>query len=164
MNETPNPYQSPVAVDRYQSWWTKLRGLLGPNSSTHASAFSSGDAIICCGIAYSIDPDNSSFLYASSPSAETSQERMNLIIAETIRVLPIFLADYPELHPLIRGRKLAVRMTKSYSNAKSDVLRVVELEWDIVDAVLASDPDDESVRPADSDDPAELTIGPESNG
>lgn len=89
---------------------------------------------------------------------------MNLIVAETIRVLPIFLADYPELHPLIRGRKLAVRMTKCYSNTKSDVLRVVELEWDIVDAVLSIGPDDESVSMADFDDPPELPIGPELNG
>lgn len=89
---------------------------------------------------------------------------MNLIVAETIRVLPIFLADYPELHPLIRGRKLSVRMTKSYSNPESDVLHVVELEWDIVDAVLSIGPDDKSVSLADSDNPPELPIGPELNG
>lgn len=142
VTDTPNPYQSPPAVDRHETWWTKLRGVLRFESPTRTPAFPSGDAIICCGIAYFIDPELPSVLYASSPSSELGQERMNLVVAESIRFLPIFLAEHPELHPLIRGRKLTVQIASSYSSIKSNVLRDVQLEWEIVDAVLTTSPDD----------------------
>lgn len=140
--DTSNPYQSPPAVDRQETWWTKLRGVLRLDPSTRKTDFPGGDAIICCGIAYFINLKLPSVLYASSPSSDLSQERMNLVVAESIRVLPIFLAEHPELHPLIRGRRLTVQITNSYSNVKSNVLREVELEWEIVDAILSTPPDD----------------------
>lgn len=69
---------------------------------------------------------------------------MNLIVSEAIRVLPLFLADHPEVHEHLRGRKLTVRMVKSYEDASSEYTRETPLEWNILDAILSEDPEHES--------------------
>ena len=105
--------------------------------------FAAGDAIICNGIAFFIDPGDPGVLYAASPSAEDSERRMNLIVAEVIRVLPNFLTDFPQLHPQLRGRKIAVRMISDYSDTHSPFRRQLVLEWDILDAILSDRPGEE---------------------
>lgn len=109
----------------------------------HAPEFSAGDAIICDGIAFFIDPKNTSVAYAASPSSDHSDQRMNLVVAEAIRVLPAFLTDYPDLHSQLGGRKLCVRMIGAYTDVQSDFHRELLLEWDILDAVLSDDMTDE---------------------
>lgn len=79
----------------------KLFGLFHSIPPARVPAFADGDACICNGIAFFIDPNDPHVLYAASPSAEDSERRMNLIIAEVIRVLPNFLTDFPQLHPIV---------------------------------------------------------------
>lgn len=68
---------------------------------------------------------------------------MNLVVAEAIRVLPAFLADYPDLHPQLSGRKLCVRMIGAYTDVQAVFHRERLLEWDILDAILTDDTTDE---------------------
>lgn len=105
--------------------------------STRTPDFASGDAFICDGIAFFIRPDNTDLVYAASPTSVFDDQRMNLIVAEVIRVLPNFLLDYPHLHAVLRGRKLCVRMIESYTAIQSDFRREQKLEWNIIDAVLS---------------------------
>ncbi len=105
--------------------------------------FANGDAIICDGVAFFIDPEDPSVAYAASPSAEHSERRMNLIVAEVIRVLPAFLTEYPELRPQLAGRKLSIRMIDNYTDTQAVFRRELALEWDILNAVLSDRPDDE---------------------
>ena len=64
---------------------------------------------------------------------------MNLIVSEVIRVLPSFLADNPEVHTHLRGRKLVVRMINSYTDKQTELRNEIVLNWDILEAVLSDD-------------------------
>jgi len=137
---TPNPYQSPATVDPPETWWSRLRKMLRSAPHVRKIDFASGDAIICDGIAYYINPNDTFLAYAASPSSDFSDKRMNLIVTEAIRVLPYFLADYPDLHTQLRGRKLCVRMISEYADVRSNFRREHVLEWDLIDAVLSDGP------------------------
>ncbi|NNE00444.1 MAG: hypothetical protein HKN47_24260 [Pirellulaceae bacterium] len=145
MSNKLNPYQSPRSVDAVDSWWTRLRRRLFRIRVDRPPVFANGEAIICHGLAFFIDPDNASVLYAASPSSVHTPQRMNLVVAEAIRVLPTFLADHPKLHAQLRSRKLIVRLIDSYECKQSEYQREVALEWDILDAVLRDAPLDEAL-------------------
>jgi hypothetical protein len=113
----------------------------------HASpsaVFADGQAFVCEGIAFFIDPANPLVAYAASPSTDHSSLRMNLIVSEAVRVLPLFLADHPEVREPLRGRKLIVRMVNSYADACSAYRCETALEWNILDAILSDGPEHES--------------------
>lgn len=142
MSDKPNPYESPRSI-HVETWWDRLRTLFG-GSHAPSRTFADGRALICEGIAFFIDPANPSVAYAASPSEDHSSDRMNLIVSETIRVLPMFLADHPEVHEHLRERKLTVRMVDSYADARSACSRETPLEWNILDAILSDSPEHES--------------------
>ena len=139
MTDELNPYQTPPSLDEQPSWWSRVRSLFSGVQDTQTRYFAGGDAIICDGISFFLDPDNPDVVYAASPSAEHTEKRLNLIVSEAIRVLPAFLDDYPELHSLLRGRKLTVRMIDSYCDRQSMFRSQVTLEWDILNALLSDD-------------------------
>lgn len=114
-----NLYQPPATVDPPETWWSRLHKILRSVPHVRKRDFASGDSIICDGIAYSINRDDTSLDYAASPSSDFSDKRMNLIVAEAIRVLPYFLANYPDLHTQLWGRKLCVRMISEYADVRS---------------------------------------------
>lgn len=87
------------------------------------------------GIAFYIAPNNLANMFAASPSATANGKRMNLVVAETIRVLPIFLTNYPRLHSIMRGRTLVVRMIENYDKQNA-VVREQTLEWNVLNAFL----------------------------
>ncbi|GAA4447157.1 hypothetical protein GCM10023156_08890 [Novipirellula rosea] len=64
---------------------------------------------------------------------------MNLIISETIRVLPTLLTDSPSLTRILRGRRLVVRMLNEYSGSSNAVVREEVLAWDILNAIIDGD-------------------------
>lgn len=64
---------------------------------------------------------------------------MNLIVSETIRVLPVFLADYPSLTRILKGRKLVVRMLDDYTGSLHAVIREEMIGWDILDGIFNGD-------------------------
>tara|TARA_A100000171_G_scaffold44516_1_gene47418 strand:- start:332 stop:643 length:312 start_codon:yes stop_codon:yes gene_type:complete len=99
----------------------------------------SGELVIIDGIAFYLDPDDLSVVFAASPSATNTTERMNLIVAESIRVLPLFLAESSSLTRILRGRKLIVRMLGDYSSSTHAVIREEVLEWDIINSIIDGD-------------------------
>ncbi|TWT76753.1 hypothetical protein CA13_72510 [Planctomycetes bacterium CA13] len=133
MTENQNPYQPPNDVDPYENWWSKLRKHFQHAPVKPPPNFAEGHAIICDGLAFFIDPDDASVLYAASPSVNTSDERMDLIVREAVRVLPIFLADYPAVLPIILGRKLIVRMIRRYQDKQAEYIRQVQLDAKVGD-------------------------------
>ena len=93
-------------------------------------AFRRGDVVIVDGIVFYVDPNNSSVLFAASPSTKTTDERMNLVVAETIRALPYLFSRRPGLERLTRGRNLIVRLVGSYAETRGAVFREYSLDWD----------------------------------
>ncbi|MGB7325986.1 MAG: hypothetical protein WBD31_14020 [Rubripirellula sp.] len=127
MDQLPNPYQPPALIDETPSWWGRIRTLfrVGPKvvSLVQTASFSKGDAIIYDGISFFVDPGDRKILFAASPSSDHSDQRMDLITAEVMRVLPGFLGEYPSLQRRLRGRKLMVRMIESYQSRQVDYVR-----------------------------------------
>lgn len=106
---------------------------------TEALHFSRGGLLIVDGIAFYLDPKDTSNAFAASPSANDTDERMNLIVAEAIRVLPILLAKSPSLTRILRGRKLVVRMSDEYSNSSNAVIRERVLDRDLFRGIIDGD-------------------------
>lgn len=142
MSRTPNPYQPPTSVDEPDSWWKRFGGRFRSPPQQREPNFSAGDAIIFEGIAFFIDPNDTAIAYAASPAADHGDRSMNLIIAETIRILPSFLAEHSDLQSHLVGRKLCVRMIDSYTDDRSEFHREHLLEWDLLEALLEDSTDE----------------------
>ncbi|TWU37775.1 hypothetical protein Q31b_45640 [Novipirellula aureliae] len=88
MTDNANPYRPPNEIEPHQSWWSKLRGRFSSKGpiviSRPAPNFAGGEAIICEGIAFFVNLEEPSRLYAASPSTDTSDQRMDFILAEAI--------------------------------------------------------------------------------
>ena len=54
------------------------------------------------------------------------------MVSEVIRVLLLFLADYPELHPHLCERRLVIRLIDSYDEPRSSFRHEHVLKWDIL--------------------------------
>ncbi|TWU48525.1 hypothetical protein Poly51_44250 [Rubripirellula tenax] len=133
------------------SWFTRTDLTLNGGSNTFAEftdeldadalkpRFIDGQAIVFCGIAFFVDPDESSRLYAASPTATNTIERMQLITSEVIRHLPHFLAEHQNLHKFLQGRKIVVRMVESYAGLQTTCLREDPIDWDILSTALQCD-------------------------
>lgn len=138
-NYDHNPYQPPATVLHSPSRLSRIARLLRCFPWTASSRLLSGELVIFDGIAFYLDPDDSSAIFAASPSATNTTERMNLIVAESIRALPLFLAESSRLTRILRGRKLIVRMLDAYSSSKHAVIREEVLKWDIVNSIIDGD-------------------------
>ena len=139
IDTTPNPYQPPATVVVGQSRLARFIRFLRRFPWTKSSRFLRGELVIMDGIAFYLDPNDSSLVFAASPSGTNTNERMNLIVAEVIRVLPHLLADYSSLVRILRGLKLVVRMLDGYSSSSQAVIREKVLEWDLLDAIIDGD-------------------------
>ncbi len=134
-----NPYQPPATVAATHSRLSRFARFLRCFPWTTTSRLISGELVIIDGIAFYLDPDDASVVFAASPSATNTTERMNLIVAESIRVLPLFLAESSSLTRVLRGRRLIVRMLGDYSNSTHAVIREEVLEWDIINSIIDGD-------------------------
>ncbi|MCC9658789.1 hypothetical protein [Rhodopirellula halodulae] len=67
---------------------------------------------------------------------------MNLIVSEAIRVFPLFLSDNSTAEPLVNGRKLVVRMTETYADVPTALVREHCLDWDYIAGVIDASHDD----------------------
>ncbi|MCR9210141.1 MULTISPECIES: hypothetical protein [Rhodopirellula] len=134
-----NPYQPPATVAAPHSRLSRFARFLRCFPWTTTSRLISGELVIIDGIAFYLDPDDLSVVFAASPSATNTTERMNLIVAESIRVLPLFLAESSSLTRILRGRKLIVRMLGDYSSSTHAVIREEVLEWDIINSIIDGD-------------------------
>ncbi|MCC9603713.1 hypothetical protein LOC67_24450 [Stieleria sp. JC731] len=137
MTNEPNPYASPTLdeVDPGSIWKRLWKFFTGPPRDRIPN-FAAGEAIIYEGISFFIDPDNPSELFAASPSVDHSQRRMNLIVAETLRLLPALLAEYPDFQGVMLGRKLRVRMIDSYQDSRCQYHTEYAIEWDYVSGFI----------------------------
>ncbi|WP_417737355.1 hypothetical protein [Rosistilla oblonga] len=135
-NATPNPYQPPRPVVPADSRLSRFVKFLRRFPWTTSSRLLGGGLVIIDGIAFYLDPSDSSVVFAASPSATNTNERMNLIVAEAVRVLPILLAESSSLTRILRGRKMVVRMLDDYSSSSHAVIREEVLDWDILNAII----------------------------
>lgn len=138
-SQTQNPYQPPFELSQPEGWWAKLRRFLRRVSLAGQTDFKGGDAIICDGITFFVDPDNLLDLYAASPSDDTSERRMELIIAESVRVVPLLLTDHPRLRALISRRRIVARMILRYSDSQAECIRQVTTDLLVADIIAESD-------------------------
>lgn len=113
------------------SWWSRLfKRLLRHDQSVmnpEERAFQKGKPIVCSGIAFFVDPEDRSTLYAGKQSSDRSDQRVAMIANEALRLLPNFLADHEQLAPNIVERRLVVRITHSNDGVWSDYYRAVEV-------------------------------------
>jgi len=131
-----NPYRSPFPVDAEPSWWSRILGRHRAQRAIRRPNFFAGESIIHRGIAFWIDPGDSNTLFAGSPSSDLRDRRMNLVVAETIRVLPEFLFVYPEINETLVGRQLCVGLLNEYEVSPRHFLRERHLDWDFLSAIL----------------------------
>ena len=89
--------------------------------------FDRGDAVICGGIAFFVDPNDDTTLYAGSPSQDHSDQRLILIAREALQRLSDFLEENGELAAQVDCRRLVVRIVHSYDGIWSDYYRAVEV-------------------------------------
>ncbi|EMI45442.1 hypothetical protein [Rhodopirellula sp. SWK7] len=132
MSESPNPYQSPtllpVAPSRLSAFWR----LLFRVPVVRYFAYRRGDIGIVDGVAFYVDSEDSSNVYAVSPSSITTDARMRLVESEVIRVMPYLFSRRSGASSLFHGRTLVIRLVNSYEEAKTSVLRETTLPWNEV--------------------------------
>ena len=141
MAVTPNPYQSPIATNDHDAWWSKLRRLFA--SPIVTPAFENGGKVITNGIAFYLDVTDATRLYAASPSTVSTDARLNLVVSEAIRALSLFLSDNRRLQAYVRDRKLTVRLIGTYADDPTEFVREHVLDSDYVSGVLDDTKDDE---------------------
>jgi len=134
----PNPYQSPAATDEHDSWWSRLRRFFTVPVPDPPSDFAAGGKMILDGIAFYIDPNDPTRFYAASPSEIDSDERLDLVASETVRLFPRFLRSHSELYELVHGRVLTVRLITTYADGPTEYSRErdLNLDWDYVSSFL----------------------------
>lgn len=122
-----NPYSPPEVDVPHPSWWSRIKSVFSWGPLVKQSDFNRGDAVICGGIAFFIDPNDRQTLYAGSPSTDRSDERFALVAREAIRYLPDFLALHGDSPPELDDRRLVVRIVNDYTGIYSDYVRAVEV-------------------------------------
>ena len=121
-----------MACESDPTWWTKLIAFFGFGSTERLTKFLAGEMVVLEGIAFYVDPNEPKLLYAASPSSEVTQQRLNLVVSEAVRMLPYFLAEHPDFTDSLRDRTLAVRLISGYCTSNLEVLAQHQLEWDIL--------------------------------
>jgi len=128
-----NPYRPPRWEDEDGGVWWRLQNLFasvvrfaGPKWG--GPKFSHGDAVICQGIAFFIDPAQPGLLFATTPSVQTNDRRLEFIRAEVEQVLPNFQKDFPELCPVIAGRRVVVGIIERYTETKKTMVRQAQTD------------------------------------
>lgn len=139
-SETNNPYQAPRQVEHYVTWWDYLKRLLFGRPKPYVPRLENGDLIFCDGIGFFTLADEPAILYAVSASTDSTPRRMNLIVAETIRVLPYLIVDNPSSEQHLGGRKLVIRALRSYASYLTEFDQETKLDWDILSSLLSDDP------------------------
>lgn len=142
MTDIQNPYEPPAWTDERETWWSRIRAFFR-RPDVRSQGFANGDPIICEGIAFFITPEDPTTAYAGSPSTDISEQRMNLIVSEAIRTLPLFLAEHPDLHEYLRGRRLSVGILCNDYDKQPVFRHAKPLNWDILNALLSAAESDE---------------------
>ena len=142
MPQNSNPYQSPQSIKPGESWWNVFTKRILFWWTIQEPGFQNGDALLYAGIVFFVDPQEPNVLFAATPSADSTQRRLNLVVSETVRVLPMFLAENPQIEPYLVGRQLKVRLIHDYQNFDQDYSLEYEFEWDVLTDFL-TDTDDE---------------------
>ncbi len=127
-----NPYLPPSSPEDSRSLIDVIVDLFTTDRHRKLRRFLRGHAILFHGISFFIDPENDSFLYAASPSEDKSDQRMNLVVAEVVRVLPEFVSSNSYLDKVLVNRKVVVRMIHSYYDNQKQFDRETILDWDLL--------------------------------
>lgn len=130
MADEPNPYQTPTSIERpANGWWIRLRAWWhrGRQMTRPAPQFDRGEAILCEGIAFFLDPDDTETLHAATPPSLATEPRMRLVVNEVAYTLHVFLAENPHTHSCVRGRRLVVRLVESYDDLRTEIYPPVDL-------------------------------------
>ncbi|GAB5403925.1 MAG: hypothetical protein Aurels2KO_21560 [Aureliella sp.] len=128
----PNPYRPSHSDDASLSILDLIRYLFSSKEQRGRARFARGYVILFEGIAFFVDPQNPSVLYAASPSQDFSDKRMNLIIAEVARLAPEFMGAYPYLNSLLVGRSIVVRLIEKYGDKQAEFVREEPLDLDLL--------------------------------
>ena len=94
--------------------------------------------MICSGIAFYLDPSDSSVLCAASPSSVGTDQRLNLVVEEVKAILPVFLGENPKARSLVRGRVVSVRLIHSYEADPALYMRERQLEFGELERAIQS--------------------------
>ncbi|TWU48992.1 hypothetical protein Poly51_48960 [Rubripirellula tenax] len=100
--------------------------------------FEVGGKVIIDGIAFYLDTVDSTRFYAASPSGIQTDERLDLVVSDAVRVFPLFLRRNPKYYQLVYGRILSVRLIGTYADKPTEYFRehVMQLDWGYVSDFL----------------------------
>ncbi|MEM6471890.1 MAG: hypothetical protein AAF802_20185 [Planctomycetota bacterium] len=135
---TPNPYRPPVlAEETSQSWWEKCKRLLNLEDPSEGVRFRQGEGFIVNGIVFHVDRNDPQYLFAASPSAKSDNARMELVIEEAIRSVPMLIEDFPQVRGIIQNRFLAIQLLDDYRVNGDRILRQTKTNLDC-ETILSS--------------------------
>lgn len=134
----PNPYQAPIEVETPPRFWDKVQSWFGLSPTSADRTSFRRYPMIHCGIAFFVEHNEDSVLYAASPSNDQSDQPMQLIVNEVEKCLPSFFAAYPLIAQRSRGRQLVVRMIESYREAPHRWLREHPMGHDAIELAIAT--------------------------
>ncbi|MCM2373849.1 hypothetical protein [Aporhodopirellula aestuarii] len=130
MSESPNPYRPPAPLSKPPTRKWSIWRLFRRHPRILEIGVRWSELSIVEGIAFFVDPNDSSVAIAVSPSAITTDDRMELVTSEATRVLPELFLRRRSFRNLIHGQKMTVRLVESYAEAKTSVRREHSVTWD----------------------------------
>ncbi len=144
-----NPYQPPPVIEESGSAENVLAQFLRWLLSTPTSyRFGNGGPLLYNGIQFRIPTKDRQTLYADSPSAKESDERMQLVVQVVLETTPKLVRDYPSLRRRLAGCQLVVRLIDHYNAPIHDFKRQLEtnkLVADILSETLDNLQQDETI-------------------
>lgn len=118
-----NPYRPPgqPRVDQPQGWITKLTHWFRNDPIMKSGR--GRDFVVCCGIAYFVDPDLDDVFFAASPSSVHDDQRLRLVRDIVSETLPFLIHDHPAVGVVIVGRGLHIQLVNDYDSVRQPIVR-----------------------------------------
>ena len=134
-----NPYSPPRNPAVGSSIWQLQTEASGSQSlSEH---FLAGSHFIHYGVVIFLDPNDQSTVHSAIPLSSSSEQLVERHVHEAIRVVQEFLRLLPDMDPLVRDRRLVIRMISSYHDLNHEVSERVVVGPDRV-RVVSGEPSD----------------------
>lgn len=139
MMPTLNPYQPPVPIGEQDDWWSRLKRWF--------ARLRQSERWMVEGIVFYCQIGDARRLYAACPSTADTEERLSLVVDEVKRLLPQLLRRDLRFRSSCRGRRIWVRLIRSYDAAPYEFTRQCVLPEEFLAEMLSKLPQDDGRSP-----------------
>lgn len=130
-----NPYEPPPSVEeprlsrlsRLLQLWRGQRMALEVDADPSLLEFLRGARVVYYGVVFFVDPEDRDTLHVAIPLHESNAANLADCVDEVLRLLPLFLADFPDLHSSLNHRRCIVRLIRSYRDLHTEFGERIEL-------------------------------------